>query len=126
VLDVAHNEDGIRQVVQQATDYISSCKDTPVKPTLHFVIGMVKDKEVEKVLSILPPTAHYYFTNAHIARALPADELMQNAAAFNLKGSAFDDVNNAISSAKEHALKEDLVVVCGSVYLVGEVDTTIH
>jgi len=113
VLDVAHNEDGIKQVLQQLA--------TKQKNNVHFVIGMVKDKEVDKVLSLLPTDANYYFTNAHIQRALPAEELHAKASIFNLQGNIFDDVNKAIAAAKQKAAATDLIIVCGSVFLVGEV-----
>ena len=116
VLDVAHNEDGMKQVNSQ----LSVVNDK--NANIHFVIGMVKDKEVGKVLSQLPQNATYYFTNAHIPRAMPATELQSNAAAFNLKGDCFDNVNEAIAAAKQKAAVTDLIIVCGSVFLVGEVE----
>jgi len=124
VLDVAHNEDGIKQVlaqVQLIKDQTHSTDSTDKNPAIHFIIGMVKDKEVTKVLSLLPKNALYYFTNAHIPRALPAIELQLKAADFNLAGDCFEDVNEAISTAKKVAASKDIVVVCGSVFLVGEV-----
>lgn len=122
VLDVAHNEDGIRQVLAQATVYLKSSTDIEVKNKLHFVIGMVRDKEISKVLSMLPKEASYYFTNAHIPRALPANELKMKAAEFGIIGNCFGDVNEAILSAKHHANQNDIIVVFGSVFLVGEVE----
>jgi len=116
VLDVAHNEDGIKQIINQLT----ASKTAP--ENVHFVTGMVKDKEVDKVLSLLPTAAHYYFTHAHIPRALPAAELQAKAVAFNLRGDFFEHVNQAIAAAKKQALTSDLVIVCGSVFLVGEVE----
>jgi dihydrofolate synthase/folylpolyglutamate synthase len=118
VLDVAHNEDGIRQVLKQTTDNGQQTTERKI----HFVIGMVKDKEVSKVLSLLPSDATYYFTHAHIPRAMDAAELQQKAAAFNLTGNYFENVNDAIAAAKQNAAITDLIVVCGSVFLVGEVD----
>jgi len=115
VLDVAHNEDGIRQVLGQ----LSVISDQ--YQALHIVTGMVKDKDVDKVLALLPANAVYYFTNAHIPRALPAAELQQRAAAFGLTGDVFEEVNIAIDTAKSKAGREDLILVCGSVFLVGEV-----
>lgn len=114
VMDVGHNEDGIKHIVAQLNE--SSYNK------LHIIIGMVKDKEVEKVLSLLPTDAQYYFTKAHIPRALPETDLKLKAAAFDLKGEAYENVNAAISKALQHAAKDDLILVCGSVFLVGEVD----
>jgi dihydrofolate synthase / folylpolyglutamate synthase len=118
VLDVAHNEDGIKQIIGQ----LALINDNNAK--IHFVVGMVKDKEINKVLSLLPADAAYYFTNAHIPRAMPAMELQSKAAAYNLQGNCFDDVNNAIAAAKQKAAATDLIIVCGSVFLVGEVAFT--
>jgi dihydrofolate synthase/folylpolyglutamate synthase len=118
-LDVAHNEDGIKQVLSQISNYkLQNSK-------VHFVLGMVKDKDVDKVLTLLPKEAHYYFSNAHIPRAMNAAELKEKAAIQNLIGSSFDNVNDAIQSAKERASKDDLIIVCGSVFLVGEVNRSI-
>jgi dihydrofolate synthase/folylpolyglutamate synthase len=115
VMDVGHNEDGVKQIVAQLNE--SSYNK------LHIIIGMVKDKEIEKVLALLPTKATYYFTKAHIPRALPEAELQSKASVFNLKGKTFENVNAAISTALQHARKDDLILVCGSVFLVGEVDS---
>jgi dihydrofolate synthase/folylpolyglutamate synthase len=116
VLDVAHNEDGIKQVIAQLQYLNHEASNT------HFIIGMVKDKEVDKVLSLLPADAPYYFTNAHIPRAMPAAELQAKAASFGLKGNWYDDVNDAVKQASQNATATDLIIVCGSVFLVGEVE----
>ncbi|MCF3108086.1 bifunctional folylpolyglutamate synthase/dihydrofolate synthase [Niabella sp. CC-SYL272] len=113
ILDVAHNEDGMRQVLNQL-------ELTPYRK-LHLVLGIVKDKDVDKVLSLLPATALYYFTQAHLPRALPAGELAEKAAIFQLKGAVWPDVNVALDAAKAQAHADDLVLVCGSIFLVGEV-----
>ena len=114
VLDVAHNIDGIRQLVQQA--------ELTANKQLHIVIGMVKDKEVEKILALLPANAEYYFTKAQIPRALPEDELMNKAKEIGLRGHSFPEVNEALLFALQHAHPDDMIVVCGSVFLVGEVN----
>lgn len=113
VLDVGHNEDGIKQINQQLE--LTTYHD------LHIIIGLVKDKEVEKVLSLLPHSANYYFTQAQIPRALAADDLRSKGQTQNLNGESFPDVNTAIKAAKAKAHKDDLILVCGSVFLVGEV-----
>lgn len=113
VLDVGHNEDGMRQIVSQI--------ELTEHEHLHIVIGMVKDKEIEKVLQQLPKEANYYFTKAQIPRALPEDELATQAAAHDLQGHSYADVNTALKAALQKAQKNDLIVVCGSVFVVGEV-----
>jgi dihydrofolate synthase/folylpolyglutamate synthase len=117
VLDVAHNEDGIKQLLHQLSVVRRSSS------VLHFVIGMVKDKDISKVLSILPKNANYYFSNAHIERAMSRTNLLEKAKAFQLNGESFNDVNEAIKAAKLNAATDDIIIVCGSVFLVAEVDT---
>jgi dihydrofolate synthase/folylpolyglutamate synthase len=113
ILDVAHNEDGIRQLVRQVevTDH----------EELHIVLGMVNDKDITKVLSLLPRAATYYFTRAQIPRALPENQLAEKARAAGLEGDSYPTVPEAVHAAKARARTKDLVLVCGSVFVVGEV-----
>lgn len=114
ILDVAHNEAGVKQLTAQLelTDF----------HTLHIVLGMVKDKAIEKVLALLPLSAHYYFTQASIPRALEAAELKVQAGKAGLKGAVYPDVNTALREAMATAKPSDLILVCGSVFLVAEVN----
>ncbi len=118
VLDVAHNADGIRQLVQQV--------EVTSHNQLHIIIGMVKDKDIKQVLALLPKNALYYFTKAQIPRALPEDELMENGMKAGLYGKSFSEVNDALTFVIQHAHPDDLIIICGSVFLVGEVNTSIH
>jgi dihydrofolate synthase/folylpolyglutamate synthase len=113
VLDVAHNEAGIRQLLRQieVTDH----------EELHLVVGFVNDKAINKVLSLLPTEANYYFTRAQIPRALPQEELAAQAAFAGLKGHSYPTVPEALQAAKTAAKPKDLIVVCGSIFVVGEV-----
>lgn len=112
IADVAHNEAGLRMLVEQLelTDY----------KNLHIVLGMVKDKEVEKALAVLPPHARYYFTQAHLPRALEATQLAALGKTRGLQGNTYSSVQEALDAAKQDANPEDLILVCGSVFLVGE------
>jgi dihydrofolate synthase/folylpolyglutamate synthase len=114
ILDVGHNEDGIKQILKQIelTDHHE----------LHIILGMVNDKEIDKVLKRLPKTAHYYFTQAQIPRALPAETLHEKAGIYELNGKSYPDVNTALKEVKLKAHKNDLAIVCGSVFLVAEVE----
>ena len=114
VLDVAHNEHGIRALLEQL--------QTLHYTKLHIVTGMVKDKDIEAVLKLLPTSASYYFTQSHIPRALPATELAQKGKALQLNGDYFENVNSALAAAKKNASQQDLILVIGSVFLVAEVN----
>jgi len=116
ILDVGHNEDGIKQM-------LNSKFQIPDSKT-HFVIGFVKDKDVDTVLKLFPAEASYYFTHAHIPRALPGEELQSKASEYHLKGDVFENVNDAIAAAKKKASDDDVIIVCGSVFLVGEVEVS--
>jgi dihydrofolate synthase/folylpolyglutamate synthase len=114
ILDVAHNEHGIHALLEQLASLHYQ--------QLHIVTGMVKDKDVQAVLQLLPKNALYYFTQSQIQRALPVDELAAQAKAIGLNGTSFEDVNIAIKAAKKNANQQDLILVIGSVFLVAEVD----
>jgi dihydrofolate synthase / folylpolyglutamate synthase len=113
VLDVAHNPDGINQLVQQL--------ELTEHKNLHLIIGFVKDKDAGEMLRLLPHNAQYYFTQAHIPRAIPAEELKEIANRYDLKGNAYSNVNIALYNASVNAGKEDMILVCGSIFLVGEI-----
>ena len=113
IADTAHNQDGIKMVLQQI-------KRIPYKH-LHFVLGMVNDKAIDKVLSLLPKRATYYFCKAAIPRALEADELAKQAVQYKLKGAVYTSVKKAFNAAKKNANRKDLVLVCGSNFTVAEV-----
>jgi dihydrofolate synthase/folylpolyglutamate synthase len=114
VSDVGHNVEGMRAIAQQL-------ENTPYD-ALHIVIGLVKDKEIEEILSALPPLAQYYFTRAQIPRALPETELASRAASIGLQGHSYPRVKMALEAAVLNARPKDLVLVCGSVFLVAEVN----
>lgn len=114
ILDVAHNEHGIKALLEQLESI--HCAQ------LHIVTGMVKDKDVNAVLNLLPKKAKYYFTQSHIPRALPVSELASKGNTFNLSGSQFENVNIALQAANKNATSNDLILVIGSVFLVAEVD----
>jgi dihydrofolate synthase / folylpolyglutamate synthase len=117
VLEVAHNKAGIQQMLEHLQHIAYQ--------QLHIIMGFVKDKEVEGVLQLLPKNATFYFTHAHIPRALDAIALQEKAAAFELKGDCYDDVNNALRQALANASEKDLIIVCGSIFLVAEVRTAV-
>lgn len=113
ICDTGHNVDGITQVLSQ----ISKVK----KDKLHFVIGMVGDKDIDGVLSILPKDAIYYFTKASIPRALNEVALSEKAKTHNLIGKTFPTIKEALADAKKNANPNDLIFIGGSTFVVAEV-----
>ncbi len=112
VADTAHNEPGIKLLVQQIAQ-------TP-HDKLHMVISMVKDKDIDKVLSLLPKNAIYYFSKAGIPRGLEAELLFEKASQHGLQGATFVTLNEAYNEALTKAGKYDLVLIGGSTFTVAE------
>ncbi|MBA2612889.1 MAG: bifunctional folylpolyglutamate synthase/dihydrofolate synthase [Bacteroidetes bacterium] len=112
IADTGHNEDGIKNVIANLK--------TISHTQLHFVFGTVNDKDVSKILALLPKEAIYYFTKANIPRALDENELFEQAQKIKLKGKTYSTVKTAIDAAKKAAKKNDLILICGSTFVVGD------
>ncbi len=112
IADTGHNEDGIKNVIANLKTIEYS--------HLHFVFGTVNDKDVSKILELLPKEATYYFTKANIPRALDENELFEKAQKLKLKGKAFSSVKSAIEAAKKAVKKNDLILIGGSTFIVGD------
>jgi dihydrofolate synthase/folylpolyglutamate synthase len=113
ICDCGHNPAGMTEVVRQIND-------TPHRK-LHFVIGMVNDKDIDGVLQLLPPEGIYYFCKAGIPRGLDARLLKEKAGKYHLKGDVYTSVKNALAAATVAAAADDLVFVGGSCFTVAEV-----
>lgn len=112
ICDTGHNIGGMQYIVEQLAS-------TPHEK-LHFVIGMVNDKDIDSVLGILPKDAEYYFTQASVQRALPAESLAIKAGKVGLKGVVISDVKEAYRKARQNATKDDLIFVGGSTFVVAD------
>lgn len=112
VADTAHNEPGIKLLLQQI--------DQTPHDKLHMVISMVKDKDIEKVLSLLPKNAIYYFSKAGIPRGMEAELLREKASQHGLQGVGYLSLKEAYNEALAKAGKKDLVLVGGSTFTVAE------
>jgi dihydrofolate synthase/folylpolyglutamate synthase len=113
IADTGHNEDGIQQILTQLT----FCE----YEQLHWVIGMVNDKDLNAVLALLPKNASYYFCKPNIPRGLDQLILQQAAAQFNLIGECYSSVSEALLAAKNNAKMTDLVLIAGSTFIVAEI-----
>lgn len=113
ICDTGHNEDGIQEVIGMLNNESYA--------QLHVVIGMVNDKDVDKVLQLFPKNATYYFTQAAIPRAMPVNDLFDKAKKHDLKGTAHTKVSEALEAAKSAAGNSDLIFVGGSTFVVAEV-----
>jgi dihydrofolate synthase / folylpolyglutamate synthase len=114
ICDTGHNEDGIRQVME-------NIRRTPHEH-LHFVLGIMNDKDIDGVLKLLPQNnATYYFCSPDVPRGLDSSILRQAALQKGLNGDAYLSVKIALEAAKQAARACDLVFVGGSTFVVAEV-----
>ncbi len=112
ICDTGHNEGGMQYIVQQLAN--------EKYDQLHIVIGVVNDKDVRKILSMLPRHARYYFTKASIPRALDERELQELASTFNLQGDIFASVPEAVAAARQAAQPKDFIYIGGSTFIVAD------
>jgi dihydrofolate synthase/folylpolyglutamate synthase len=113
VADIAHNKEGVLETMKQ----VAQIKYRHA----HLVWGMVSDKDITGVLSILPKqNATYYFCKADLPRALSAQELYIKAQAFELQGNVYHSVKEAVNAAKANAQSEDFIYIGGSNFVVAE------
>jgi dihydrofolate synthase / folylpolyglutamate synthase len=113
ICDVGHNEAGISYILQQLQDEKFE--------KLHWIFGLVNDKDASTILGMLPKKTTYYFCKANIPRGLKVDALKEKADSFGLKGKTYPSVKNAYQAALEAAGDHDLVFVGGSTFVVAEV-----
>ena len=113
IADVGHNEDGMHKIREQL--------QLERYEKLHIVFGAVKDKDIDKILALLPKEAIYYFTEPQLPRKLDVEVLHEKANAFNLHGNIYHHPKDALGVAKSKASDKDLILVTGSFFVVGEV-----
>lgn len=116
IADSAHNAEGIGPVIAQLNE-----SNAHRKGHQHFVIGVVNDKDLDRVLPLFPTNASYYFVKADIPRGLPAEALMDAAAPYGLIGQEYASVQQGFQAAKKAARKHDIIFVGGSIFTVAEV-----
>ena len=118
ICDTGHNVGGIRYIAEQLSRQHYD--------RLRIVIGMVNDKDIRGVLALLPTDASYYFTQASVKRALPAEEVQKQASAFGLKGNAYPNVKIALKEALAQSGPQDLIFIGGSSFIVADLLATCY
>ncbi len=118
ICDTGHNIGGWRYLAKRLQQFIDEGKQ------VHIVFGMVNDKDITHVVALLPKNARYYFTQASVNRALPAEKLMHVATNFNLKGATFASVTAAHQAAINNASPEDVIFIGGSTFVVADLLTS--
>ena len=113
IIDSAHNPQGLKYV----GEYLLNNKFD----SIHIVFGMVNDKSPEKLLSVLPQNATFYFCKANLPRGLDVDTLQNAANKLDLKSFKFNSVEDAYNFAYNSASKKGVLFVLGSIFVAAEV-----
>ncbi|MGI6718619.1 MAG: bifunctional folylpolyglutamate synthase/dihydrofolate synthase [Bacteroidales bacterium] len=113
VCDTAHNFEGITEVLKMINNFNYN--------QLHIVYGSVNDKDIHKIVDILPENAKYYLCKPNIPRGLDIEILSQKFKEKNLNYRTFNSCGDALVSAMLLAHKEDIIYVGGSTFVVAEI-----
>ncbi len=112
VCDTGHNVGGWQYLSRQIAGV--PCRQ------LRMVFGMVDDKDIQTVMTLLPKNATYYFTKATTHRAIPETKVIEYGAEHGLKGKTYGSVTEAYRAALDDAQPDDFVFVGGSSYIVAD------
>jgi dihydrofolate synthase/folylpolyglutamate synthase len=112
LFDSAHNEDGIKAVVE----YLPRLSYNK----LHILFGTVNDKSTEPIYKLLPLNATYYFVKANIPRGKEPKTITEEALKFGLRGQYYTSVESGFLNAQKNAQKDDMILVFGSIFIIGE------
>lgn len=114
ILDGAHNPAAIKALARSLPRDLAYQR-------LILVLGIMADKDARHILgNILPVADEAIFTRPVYDRAMDPHVLFAHAAAWDLPKQVVPDLEQALATAKGMARDKDLVVVCGSLFTVGE------
>ncbi|MDR1681083.1 MAG: bifunctional folylpolyglutamate synthase/dihydrofolate synthase [Prevotellaceae bacterium] len=111
VCDTGHNAHGLNCVFRQLAG---------MNRPLHIVFGVMADKDLGRIIPLMPRHARYYFTQAATARALDATRLTAQCLAAGLQGEPFPHVGEALAAAREQARNDEIIYIGGSNFVVAE------
>lgn len=127
VCDTGHNVGGWQYLAKQIAE-------TPCRQR-HIIVGFVNDKDISGILNLIKSTildagieanTTFYFTQASVQRAMPAEELQRIAQKYNLIGNTFPTVEEAYLAATSAAADDDFIYVGGSNFIVADLLTLIQ
>lgn len=114
ICDTGHNTGAWEYLTKQLNERAKKHSN------LRIIVGMVNDKDIDNILSIMPKNGIYYFTQAKGERALPARKLAEKALKNQITGSTHSNVADAIKTALADAQPNDLIFIGGSTFVVAE------
>ena len=112
ICDTAHNKNGLEIVMKQI--------QKEKYDTLHIVLGVVNDKDLDEILPLFPTNAIYYFCKPNIPRGLETTILQEKARKHHLIGNIYSSVADAYLQSRNNATKNDFIFIGGSTFVVAE------
>ena len=113
IADVAHNKAGLEVVLKQLTSLKYD--------NLHIVFGMVNDKDVGDLITLLPADAIYYLCAAAVPRAMDVASLSTYFSNQKRNYSSYESVKHAYNAALDMASATDVIFIGGSLFVVSEI-----
>ena len=115
VIDGAHNIDGIRALKNNIRKYFKYNK-------IYLLLGILADKQVGEMIEEITPMAEKVFAlTPHNERAEINEDLKNEIKKINSNVESIDDYETAIKKALNEAFEDDLILVSGSLYMIGDV-----
>ena len=113
ILDGSHNPHGAKSLAQTLKKFFP-------QENIHFVIGMLRDKDMKGILGLLLPlSSKITFIQSSSPRAASTDELVILAKDMGYDSRKINDINEAIKEELEGDSK--VIVVCGSLTLFEQI-----
>mgnify|MGYP000894675573 CR=1 FL=1 len=111
ILDIGHNKQCIEELKKQLENEKFN--------KLHLIIGISNDKNLEAIISTLPNANLFYLTKSDNSRSVDPELIKQQIKINN--SVVFQDYKAAFLKSKENANEDDLILVTGSAFLIGDI-----
>lgn len=131
ICDTAHNPGGLQYITAQLHKTYEQFSISNSPSSIRIVLGMVSDKDVRTSLSYFPKEATYYFTQASVRRAMPAEEIASIGREIGLQSAheadgtplSYPTVAEAYQAVLRDASTNDFIFVGGSSFIVADLLT---
>jgi dihydrofolate synthase/folylpolyglutamate synthase len=114
VIDGAHNIDGIKALRKNIDEYFKFNK-------IYLLLGILADKQVEEMVKEITPIAEkVYALTPHSERAELSEDLKNEILKYNSNTISLESYEEAFLLALKEAKEEDLILISGSLYMIGD------
>ncbi len=114
ICDTGHNKEAFQLIIDQLGQLAYA--------KLYLILGFVNDKNVDDLLKMTPNGSVITFCQSSVPRAMSLEVIKEKASHMGIEALYIKDVNEAISSVRKMANKDDVIFVGGSTFVVAEID----